>query len=69
MHSIICVTIGGHNYLIKKLIGKGAFAIIYLAIDDKGDKKALKVVSNIILSVIHVTTGTESSLSMGVLHQ
>ncbi|XP_065883553.1 uncharacterized protein [Dysidea avara] len=39
------ITLGGHNYLIKKLIGKGAFATIYLAIDDNGDKKALKVQS------------------------
>ena len=61
--------IGGHNYLIKKLIGKGAFATIYLAIDDNGDKKALKVVNNMTSSVTHVTTGTESSLSMGILHQ
>lgn len=38
-------SIGEHDYLIKKLIGKGAFATIYLAIDDKGNKKALKVVN------------------------
>lgn len=38
------ITIGGHRYLIKKLIGSGAFANIYLAVDIRnGDRKALKV--------------------------
>ena len=41
---VITTTTGGHSYLIKKLIGSGAFANIYLAIDiHSGDKKALKV--------------------------
>ena len=41
---ITTTTTGGHNYLIKKLIGSGAFANIYLAVDiHSGDKKALKV--------------------------
>ena len=40
----VITTTGGHSYLIKKLIGSGAFANIYLAIDiHSGDKKALKV--------------------------
>ena len=35
---------GNHSYLIRKLIGSGAFANIYLAEDiHTGDKKALKV--------------------------
>ena len=41
---VITTTTGGHSYLIKKLIGSGAFANIYLAIDiHSDDKKALKV--------------------------
>ena len=41
---ITTTTTGGHSYLIKKLIGSGAFANIYLAIDiHSDDKKALKV--------------------------
>ena len=40
----VITTTGGHSYLIKKLIGSGAFANIYLAIDiHSDDKKALKV--------------------------